>query len=240
MASINKKINIDKFIASIDSMVASKYILIDRKISDVLLSIADTREVYNTIAECMINFDFKTEWQRAIAGQVFKLPETDERKIAFIFCMLNNIDDKNINITAILDRYFSYDKNVSSYDNFCKNIISEFKRLIVKMLSEDYIVANEVEYLAPEVNAKEEIVVLSSMVANFKQMLILQKKLKNTYVSKEDLIAMLSTFELIIKNSQLDYFYSYKVMIGSAIKKNKALKKEFEQIEKLIDIMIAR
>ncbi len=240
MANTNKKINIDKFIASIDSMVASKYILVDRKISDVLLSIADTRVVYNTIAECMINFDFKTEWQKAISGQVFKLPDTDEKKISFIFCMLNNIDDKNINFTAILDRYFSYDKKVSSYDNFCNVIIVEFKRLILKKLSEDYIIADEIEYQEFEVNAEEEIVVLSAMLSNFRRLLLSQKKLKNTYVSKEDLIAMLSTFELVIKNQQIDYFYSYKVMIGSAIRKNKALKKEFEPIEKIIDLLISR
>ena len=240
MASTNKKINIDKFITSIDSMVASKYILVDRKISDVLLSIADTREVYNTIAECMINFDFQTEWQKAIAGQIFKLPETDEKKVSFIFCMLNNIDDKNINITAILDRYFSYDKNISSYDNFCKLIIVEFKRLIIKLLSEDYIVANEVDYPAPEISAKEEIVVLSSMVSNFRQLVISQKKLKTAYLSKEDLIAMLSTFEIVVKNNQVEYFYSYKVMISSAIKKDKVLKKEFAQIEKVIDLLISR
>ena len=240
MANINKKINIEKFTASIDSMIASKYILIDRKISDVLLSIADTREVYNTIAECMINFDFKLEWQRAISGQVFKLPDTDEKRVAFIFCMLNNIDDKNINITEILDRYFSYDKNISSYDNYCKNIILEFKRLIVKILSKDYLVANEEDNCNYATNDIEEIVVLSSLVANFKQLLLSQKKLKNTYILKEDLIAMLSTFEIIIKNNQIEYFYSYKVMISAAIKKNKDLKKEFIKIEKLIDILISR
>ena len=96
MANNNKNINIDKFIASINDMLASKYILIDRKISDILLAIAETHEVYNLIAECMVNFDFKTEWKLATSTNVMKLPSTNEKRISFIFCLLNNIDDKNL------------------------------------------------------------------------------------------------------------------------------------------------
>ena len=112
----------------------SKYILIDKKVSDVLRAIADTNLVYNLIAECMINFDFAFEWKRATEGSFLKLPDADSKRISFIFCLLNNIDDKNIDVTAVLERFFSYDLAYSSYDLFCKNVIAEFRRLILKHL----------------------------------------------------------------------------------------------------------
>jgi hypothetical protein len=131
----NSNINVDRFVASINDMLASKYILIDRKISDILLAIADTRDVYNVIAQCMVNFDFKSEWKLATSTNVMKLPNTNEKRISFIFCLLNNIDDKNLDATTVLERYFSYDSTVSPYDLFCKNIIVEFKNLVLLKLN---------------------------------------------------------------------------------------------------------
>ena len=131
----NNEVNIEKFVTSIDDMLCSKYILVDRKISDVLLSIAETRDVYNLIAKCMVNFDFREEWKKATSSKILKLPETDAKRISFIFCMLNNFDDKNLDVTNILERFFSYDSTCSAYDLFLKNIIAEFKRLVVGSLN---------------------------------------------------------------------------------------------------------
>lgn len=237
----NEKINIEKFVSSIDSMVNSKYILIDRKIAEVLLSIAECRAVYNTIAECMVNFDFKSEWDYATKGKVFKLPETDEKKISFIFCMLNNIDDKNIDITAVLDRYFSFNQGVSSYDAFCNLIILEFKNLILKKLNiipktQDR--ANE--NVASEKASQNQYEVLLDLIRDFKVVVISQSQSKFKLISKEDLIAVLSTFEIVVANREVDYFYSFKVMIELSIKKNKVLKNKFVQLSKIIEALIAR
>ena len=86
----------------------------------------------------MINFDFRLAWSRAAGSTFIKLPERDCDRIAFIFCLLNNIDDKNLAITMVLDKYFSYDAETRPYELFCKNIIVEFKRLILKELGLGY------------------------------------------------------------------------------------------------------
>lgn len=234
MSNNKIEINIDKFIYSIDSMIQSKYILVDRKIADVLLAIADTREVYNTIAECMVNFDFREEWKNATKTNILRLPETDEKKISFIFCMLNNIDDKNIDITQILDKFYSYDSNVSPYDLFCQMIVAEFKRLILKKLGiQD---KNNVSDLNGFVGEQtDEFGLLLKMIHDFKDYVLNLKKLKHCIVSKEDLIAMISTYELIVENKEINYFYSYKISLRAMISKNKDLIKKYEGIEKLID-----
>lgn len=232
----NNNVNIDKFISSVDSMIRSKYILVDRKIADVLLSIADTHEVYNVIAECMVNFDFRQEWKNATKTNILRLPETDERKISFIFCMLNNIDDKNIDITQILDKFFSYDSGFSPYDAFCQMIMVEFKKLIMNKLGIKEISNSEnAENESFSNEQMDEYAVLLKLVREYKNYVTNLKKIKHTFVSKEDLIAMLSTFEIVIENRETEYFYSYRVSIQALVQKNKDLSRKFEGVAKLVD-----
>ena len=96
MANSKKDVCIDEFLNAVSSTLESKYILIDRKISDILYSIANTRDVYNVIAKCMINFDFIQAWGGAVKSNFIKLPDNEDDRIAFIFCFLSNIDDKNL------------------------------------------------------------------------------------------------------------------------------------------------
>lgn len=244
MANNKQTINIDKFLFSINSMLESKYILIDRKIADILLAIADTHEVYNLIAECMVNFDFKEEWKNATTTNAMKLPKTDEKRISFIFCLLNNLDDKNLDATHLLEKYFSYDGNISPYELFCKSIIVEFCELIMKKLGVN--VEEKDEYAAiaqsvlEEIKAEpvDEFLSLASMLDDFAKYILEQKKIKHCFLDKNDLVAVVSTFKQVVLNRQIEYFYSYGVTINSAIAKNKDLKQKFASANKLIDLII--
>lgn len=243
MANNKQSINIDKFLISVNNMIESKYILIDRRISDILLSIADTHEVYNLVAECMVNFDFKQEWKKATTTNVMKLPQGDEKRISFIFCLLNNIDDKNLDATNVLEKYFSYDSKISPYELFCRNVIAELGRLVVKKLnidSNNSEVIENVEFAkAIEIAAvTDEFSVLVKLLDDFCAFLVSQKKIKHCYMQKNDLVAIVSTFKQVVENRQIEYFYSYLVMVNSAIEKNKLLKSKFSDANKLIEIMI--
>ena len=57
--------SISEFTTACDSMISSKYILVDKRLGDVLKSIASTREVFNLISECMVNFSFERELEIA-------------------------------------------------------------------------------------------------------------------------------------------------------------------------------
>ncbi len=239
MANNKQTINIDKFLLSINNMIESKYILIDRRISDVLLAIADTHEVYNLIAECMINFDFKQEWKRATATNIMKLPANDAKRISFIFCFLNNLDDKNLDATAVLEKYFSYDRLVSPYEQFCKNIVAEFGRLVVKKLQIE--VENETLYQNLDIGHEEkedEFSVLVKLLDDFCSYLVSQKKVKHSFMQKNDLVAIVSTFKEVVLSKHVEYFYSYQVAINSAIEKSKNLKLKFADANKVIEEII--
>lgn len=127
--------NLNKFLNSLDELLNSKFILSSSCISELLHSIADYDEVYNLIAQCMINFDFIEEWQSAISGGRIEFPQDKSKRIAFIFCMLNNIDDKNLDLNKILEHYFSYDLEVKPYDLFKHEVVQTFKDLIFDALN---------------------------------------------------------------------------------------------------------
>lgn len=239
MANNKESVNIDRFLLSINNMIESKYILIDRRISDVLLAIADTHEVYNLIAECMINFDFKQEWKKATQSNMMKLPANDAKRISFIFCLLNNLDDKNLDATVVLEKYFSYDRMVSPYEQFCKNVIAEFGRLVVKKLQIEVSDAVVYENLDMEhVDREDEFSVLAKLLDDFCGFVASQKKIKHSFMQKNDLVAVISTFKEVVASKHVEYFYSYQVAINSAIEKNKQLKTKFADANKIIEAII--
>lgn len=243
MANEKKNIDINGFLFSINNMLESKYILVDRRISDVLLSIANTDVVYNLIAECMINFDFRYEWKRATEGNYLKFPETNSKKISFIFCMLNNIDDRKIDITMVLDRYFSYDLNYSPYELFCRLCIAEFRDLILKelnLITDNTIKVEEDVSQISENTVDEDYIKLIDELRNLANYINSLKKYKSKYMQKHDVIAVLSTFEQVVRNRQPEYVYSFLVTINSLDIKDKNIKKMIAEINKYGNNIIAR
>ena len=65
-----------------------------------------------------------------------------------------------------------------------------------------------------------------------------QDKLKHSYMQKSDLIAVLSTFLLIIESRQTEYFYAFRVTINSALLKIKQLKNDIEEINQITDQIV--
>lgn len=237
MANLKNDVYIDDFLNAISSTLESKYIYIDRKISDILISIAKTPDVYNVIAKCMINYDFKEAWKKAVKSNFIKLPLNEEDRIAFIFCLLSNIDDKNLDITMVLDRYFSYDSEIKPFELFCKNVIVEFKILILKKLN----IETEPEAIFKEKPIQmDEFLLLDKLLNDFLQIVIVQKKIKHLYIKKDELVEMVQTFSQAVKEKNVSYFNTFAKMINSSISKNKDLKAKFLQIVNLVNDIVGR
>lgn len=231
MANTKKDVCIDDFLNAVSSTLESKYILIDRKISDILYSIAKTQAVYNVIAKSMINFDFIEAWKKAVKSNFIKLPDDKNDRLAFIFCFLSNIDDKNLDITMILDKYFSYDNETKPFELFCKNIIVEFKMLVLESLN----LESEPEVIFTDKPQHiDEFGLLANLLQDFKQLVLIQKKVKHLTIKKEELVKIILAFEQAISEKNISYFESFVIMINNAISKNKELKTKFLQITNLV------
>ena len=246
MTNEKKLEEVQEFLISIKNMLESKYILIDRRVSDILRAIADTDSVYNLIAECMINFDFAYEWSASTSGSYFKLPGQESKRIAFIFCLLNNIDDRKIDVTFLLEKYFSYDLAYSSYELFCKYVIAEFRRLVLKHLNIEIPQVRVNKFEAPEIDSRQEepelddfdklAIVLRDLVKYLGE----QQKLKNMVMPKYDLIAVVSTFEQVARNKQTEYVYAFMVTLNSVLSKNKAVKIMLAEINRCASAIISK
>lgn len=207
--------SIERFVYATNNLIESKYILIDRNISVLLHSAVDSEEIYNLIASCMINFDFVEEWKKATQGNQIQFPSDDTSRLAFIFCMLNNIDDRKLDITKVLDHYFSYDSNVQPYELFCKTVIVDFKNLVLsglKLISEGVSpIAKAEEKKKEEVQdekLQEKKNAMLSLVYKLKDEVRSYKKIRRCEISKNDVIAVISTLEFAIKSDDLEYFYA--------------------------------
>lgn len=233
-----RKIDIDEFLAVLDKLITSKYILAERKISDVLVQVAKTTHVYNLIAKCMINFDFKAEWKIATSAHFFKLPESDEKRVAFIFCLLSNIDDKNIDFTNLISQYFSTENSFSAYELFSKTVIVEFKRLIIKLLNIEEDNESDYEILEKECESQNNFILLERLVTDICVKIKSSEKLKRCFLTRNDLIAVLSTLLLVTQQKQTEYLYAFRVTLNAALAKNKNYKNEIERINQVIDQII--
>lgn len=232
----DKNINIDGFLIAVNNLLSSKYILVDRKISDILLSIAGTAPVYNLIAECMVNFDFREEWENATKGETIELPKTNAKKISFIFCLLNNIDDGNLDITKLLEKFFSNGSNISPYDLFCKNIIVKFKNLVMEELGIEFFNNDE----SQNVEVVDDFETLLGMLNDFSSQIDSDKRLKKCFMPKQDIIAVVSTFKQAVFERKTEYFYGFMVTLKANFQKNKLYKAKLDKILTLANDIILR
>lgn len=125
----------DNFYEAIYNLMNSKLVFASSYISELLHSIADNDEIYNLIARSMINFDFIEQWRNSVSTGRLILPEENLKKIAFIFCMLNNIDDKNLDLNKILEHYYSFTPDIHPFEVFKKHIIETFRDLVFAELN---------------------------------------------------------------------------------------------------------
>lgn len=126
-----------QFEHAIDMACRSKFIMVDKRVSDILKAIAGCSEVFEAIKKCMIGFDFGRELKIAttIEGH-FAQPTDTQRAVALTFCLLSALDDKKIDVNQLLSKSFAGE---DPYAKFCDEILVKFKDDVFSMI----IVGNE-------------------------------------------------------------------------------------------------
>ncbi len=143
MRSINseeaKKIR--EFSKFCDEMINGKFILADIKISNILKSIAQSKELYNLMAECLLNFNFDDEFEKSklsnFSEKYFKMPEEDYKRIALVFCFLVEVDNKKIDFYDFITNYFKSKDVGGEYLVFAKTMLVPFKNDVLARFDVD-------------------------------------------------------------------------------------------------------
>lgn len=142
MNNINKD-TIINFISACNELVNGKFILADIKISKILRAISESTDIYNLIAENMINYDFDKEFAKAVVKdsqgiEKFVLPEEDEKIIPLVFCLLVELDSKRINFNDFIKAQFPLATNQNEeYVAFAKTIIIPFRNAVANYFGLD-------------------------------------------------------------------------------------------------------
>lgn len=225
------------FIEACDKMSSSKFIMIDKRMSDVLKSIAKTEPVFNLIKECMINFNFDLEWKKAtIKTGTLVFPEETRKFIAFVFVLLNCLDDKKISASELLSNYFTKVENIAGpYGEFCESVINKFKTSIVNTLVPYE--ENKVEYqtqvespLDNEVCAR--IVFLAKDLRDYVGGM---KKIKKSTLTKGEFTEIINNLIFAVKNGNYQFIKPLLLALKSAKGKDKEIEHRINGIVELVN-----
>lgn len=230
--------DIEAFTTACDNMVSSKYILVDKRLGDVLKSIASTKQVFNLISECMVNFNFEKELAVATSKMgKFIIPEEPHKCIAFIFCLLNLLDDKKINFNQFLNKYFCNDEDgIGPYATFCNAVVVLFKNTIVTAL------VGTSNHQLENINTKKQLFDFSPelldrllfLVKDLKAFVHGMKVIRKSKCTRSELLEQINALILAIDEKQVAYFKALILGIKYSIGVERELARRLIEIEDII------
>jgi hypothetical protein len=223
-----------------NEMINGKFILADIKIAKILKSIAVSKAIYSYLAECLLNFDFVKEFDKAkgieFSSAYFRMPEEDYKKVALVFCLLVEIDNKKLDFYDFVNKYFKTNNEGDEYALFTRTMLIPFR---------DGIMKNFNLFDAPS-EVEEEIKAECQNIVDVKIEVIkhLQSMLNITQISpkinskdKEQLkIVLTGLIEAVqLKNKKI--LFALEIALANAVSKVKHIKDMYnELIDKLIEL----
>ena len=235
---------ISAFVKACDKMIESKYILVDKRIADVLKSIAECKPVYNLIAECMINFNFDKLFKSATMENEFMIPEDPKDLVAFVFCLFNCLDDKKININDLLMRFYTKDNEVSSYTKFNKHVTMNFRNAVYFLLVGETMENDDsqsVQAVVCDKSSVDKTILdrLSFLVKDLKDYVVGLKKIKGSLLTKSELVTIVSGLIDEISCGNTRIFKPLLLGIKAGVGTDKELIKRVKSIDEIIcDIIV--
>lgn len=131
---------INAFIVACNELIEGKFILADIKIAKILRAISSSNEIYNLIAESMINYDFNREYEKIRQmnqedhSGYMQLPRDNQVIIPFVFSLLVEIDCKHLDFSEFLSQNFPISNNQKEeYDSFARHIVLPFRNAIAEI-----------------------------------------------------------------------------------------------------------
>ncbi len=153
MIEIREKI--ERFLSVCDELVSGKYFDADKKISELLKIVAESQELTDLFSAVTERFDYleaKTAYLRYPAslgvdyGAAY-LPTERGEVLAFVFCLLVELDGGELKLNEFLLRYFYEDGSyTASYALFSDRMMRPFRDIVKNCFS----------YLGIDDKSKEE------------------------------------------------------------------------------------
>lgn len=225
---------IKQFENNCNEMINGKFILSDIKIAKILKSIANSKELYGYIAECLLNFDFGKEFEKArgsnFTKNYFKMPTESYRQVALVFCLLVEADNKRIDFYDFVTKYFKSDKDGDEYGHFTREVMIPFRDETLKNfgLFDSPAIALDEEQLAEEVpptNAKLQLIKHIQSMCN-----VVKISPKVADDKKDKLIIILSAYLDAVKINNKKIIDALQISLEDYAGKIKAIKNLYDDL----------
>ena len=124
--------SIQKFDQKTSELINSKFLLAEKKIEEVLVTIADSVLLYEIFEHVTEGFDYETFksvcFSRLDGKGVFRLPKNDSDVIAFCFSLLLEIDGGKVDLLELCNDFFTTDEGKQkSFNLFAYQLLIPFK-----------------------------------------------------------------------------------------------------------------
>lgn len=138
---------IEQFNKACDEFQASKIILIDKSISAILKCVAKGGAIYSSLARQVVGYNFAFDFKNFEKSGSVDSIMAEHNISAFAFCLLNEIDNGNIDALKLLKGIYGKDE-VVAYEKFSVNIIENFRREVISLITSAY--DNKDEFICGE------------------------------------------------------------------------------------------
>lgn len=184
------------FVEKCEEVIKSRFIIADKKIQDLLKEIVTNKAIYGVLEKCLNNFNYEMEFMKArlpmVEGPnkfVLALPEDNEKLVAFVFCLLHEIENKTRDFQKFLqDFYFNNGSYFEGYNEFCVKVIRPFMYTMCVLLK-DTDITLEMEAVNSKFYGSDFVVIdspsLNIIIEICDQMALEVEKMKNSAIKPE-------------------------------------------------------
>ncbi len=119
------------FVAATDNAIGSSILLAEKRISEILKSIASSNALISQFRTALKGYDKDEEFRLSkvkVGGRgKLNLPQTQVKLMAYAFCLLMDIDSGKISLRELLDEYFYHVNHSEQYALFTQAILVPFR-----------------------------------------------------------------------------------------------------------------
>ena len=253
MITDEERENLVDFFKACNEMIEGRFILSDTKVSNILKSVVKSPVLYDLYSECMNGFRFNQTLSNSVAsnpsnGGYFVMPDDEKSIVAFVTCLLLEVDKRNINLQSfVTDNFYSADGYNISYNNFALTVLVEYKTAVKNILGidetgktvevEDFrqnqiSIEEKIEEVKADDNTRILFANLLLCITDLQNAINEDIKLK--YSQKEELLIVLKALNRAIHIEELIIINALLVPLEYSLGKHKKLKNLYEKLKFLI------
>lgn len=242
-----QKTELVAFLDACNDFTAGKFILADSKSARILATIAKSNVLNTLITECLTNFSFEREFEKAkqgskVKGTFFKLPDEPMKMIALSVSLIKEIVGQKLNFPAFLKELFPAQEDMSSFEIFCQEVIEPFKTQVANILDMEIWDGtpqekrSEPETTPPDTDGSEDFDFFERMIIILKQMhdtVKMDKRVKNSV--KSELLSFLKGMIEACRLENTTVLTAFIVAFNVLFKNIKCIKFFKQEMQECID-----